>query len=139
MEDNRVKGIPLSGEDEFYPGQAYREPVERIARFEEAAKFLAGATATTSGLYLAAYKISMGKATSASFGWILPFLSWSISLILLVLVLLPAHYGHYKNDPPSIKAAFQRSGRMKYSFLFGGVFFFVTGILLAVLPFSKIL
>jgi hypothetical protein len=59
-----VEEIPSripSEEERYFYEQSYREPVESIARIEEVAKFMVGATATTSGLFLAAFKLSTGS------------------------------------------------------------------------------
>lgn len=47
--------------ERWYYERAYREPVEAIARIEEVAKFLVGATATTSGLFVAASKLGLSR------------------------------------------------------------------------------
>ena len=61
-------------EERFYHEQAYKEPVAAIARIEEVAKFLIGAATTTSGLYLAAFKLTPATRITADPVWILPYL-----------------------------------------------------------------
>ncbi|MBI2877011.1 MAG: hypothetical protein HYY20_09035 [Candidatus Tectomicrobia bacterium] len=83
---------PLTDEERYFFEHSYKEPVESIARIEETAKFLVGATATTSGLFLAAFKLSLGSQTVSSPAWFVPFLCWAISILGLVLVLFPQEY-----------------------------------------------
>ncbi len=130
--------IKLSPADKYYLEQAYKEPVERIGRIEDVAKFLAGATATTSGLYLAAYKIALDKQTTTTFIWFLPYVLWAVSLILFVLVLLPHRHPTLENDPGSWRDAFIDSGRRKYRRLIAGAAFFIFGILSGAWPFQHL-
>ena len=114
MTDDPIEDIvsaPLTEADRYYLEQAYKDPVERIGRIEDVAKFLAGATATTSGLYLAAFKITLGGGTVTAFAWFLPYLLWAVSLIFFVLVLLPFRHPTQENDPGSWRDAFIASGR----------------------------
>lgn len=132
MDDDHIEELPskkLTDRDKYYLEQGYKEPVERIGRIEEVAKFLAGATATTSGLYLAAYKIALGQQTVTALVWFLPYLLWAASLILFVLVLLPNKYPTYENNAESWRRAFLRCGKCKYWRLMAGAVFFILGIL----------
>ena len=46
MTDDPIEDLvsePLTEEDQFYLQQGYQDPVQRIARIEDVAKFLAGA------------------------------------------------------------------------------------------------
>ncbi len=79
----------LTAEEQFYLETAYKEPVESIKRIEETARFLVGAVATTSGLLVAALKVSVGTEPLGGSFWWMPFVLWCISIILLVFVLLP--------------------------------------------------
>ncbi len=97
----------------------------------------AGATATTSGLYLAAYKIALGDATSPAFLWLLPYLLWALSLVAFVLVLLPQSYATKENDPNSWRAAFLESGDRKYRRLMCGAVLFILGVLAGAYPFHS--
>jgi len=128
----------LTEEDQYYLQQGYQDPVQRIARIEDVAKFLAGATATTSGLYLAAFKIAFGARTAAAFPWLIPHLLWSAALILFVLVLLPQRHPTHQNDPASWKAAFIESGRRKHRRLLYGAILFILGILAGAYPFGNV-
>ncbi|CAN2042442.1 MFS transporter [Candidatus Magnetomoraceae bacterium gMMP-15] len=121
----------LTEEERYFYEQSYKEPVESIARIEEAAKFLVGATATTSGLFLAAFKISYGNQTAAGILWRLPFICWAISIITLVCVLLPQKYKVGKREPASWKKAFLKARKRKFIWLFAGACFFILGIILA--------
>ena len=56
----RLKSQRLTEEDKYFYERSFKEPVESTERIEEVAKFLVGATATTSGLFLAAFKDSEG-------------------------------------------------------------------------------
>ena len=141
MTDDQIEEIvssPLTDADRYYLEQAYKNPVERIGRIEDAAKFLAGATATTSGLYLAAYKIALGDAKSAAFLWLLPYLLWAGSLVSFVLVLLPRRFATKENDPGSWRAAFLQSGEWKYHRLMFGAALFILGILAGAYPFHSL-
>ena len=141
MTEDQIEEIvskPLSDADRYYLEQGYKDPVERIGRIEEAAKFLAGATATTSGLYLAAYKIALGDATNAAFFWLQPYILWAMSLVFFVLVLLPYRHPTKENDPNSWKEAFVESGKRKYLRLMIGAAFFILGILAGAFPFHAL-
>jgi hypothetical protein len=131
------RGRPLSAEEQYFHEQAYKEPVESIARIEEVAKFLVGATATTSGLFLAAFKLVLGKSSADSVVWLLPFVAWSMGIVALMLVLFPQRYGAGRNQPASWKEAFLRARRNKYVFLCVGAMFFVVGVLLALVPLGR--
>ena len=98
---------------------------------------MAGAAATTSGLYLAAFKIALGDETRTAFIWLLPYLLWAVSLIFFVLVLLPQRYPTLENDPGSWRRAFIDSGRRKYRRLAAGAGFFIFGILAGALSFGR--
>ena len=139
MNNDQIEDInsdSLSPSDIYYLERAYKEPVERIGRIEEAAKFLAGATAITSGLYLAAFKIALGDQTSQAIVWFLPYCLWAVSLILFVLVLLPQRYPTLENDPGSWRTAFVKTGKCKYRRLLLGAIFFILGIISGAWPFQ---
>ncbi len=141
MTDDPIRDLvstPLTDADRYYLEQAYKDPVERIGRIEEVAKFLAGATATTSGLYLAAFKIALGRETATAFFWFLPYLLWAVSLLCFVLVLLPHRHPTRENDPGSWRDAFIASGNRKYRRLMAGAVFFILGILTGALPFQQL-
>jgi hypothetical protein len=125
----------LTDADRYYLEQAYKDPVERIPRLEEAARFLAGATATTSGLFLAAFRIAYGRGTVTGLPWFLPFLFWSASLILFILVLTPRRYTTWPDDPRAIKTTFLAIARYKYLCLLLGTVCFIAGVLAGTLPF----
>ncbi|MEE8291789.1 MAG: hypothetical protein V3R80_09925 [Candidatus Tectomicrobia bacterium] len=134
-DDEHIEELParrLSEEEQYYFEHAYKEPVESISRIEEVAKFLVGATATTSGLFLAAVKISHGKEAIPGWEWLLPFLCWGGSICALVGVLFPQPYATGANEPASWKAAFRRARRVKYGVLTLGTLLFIAGILTAV-------
>ena len=124
---------PINDEEKYYLEQAQKEPVERLARLEDVAKFLIGATATISGLFLAAYKLATGKESPSggAFTLIVPFVLWSLSIAALLLVLLPLRYPAGKNEPASWKVAYQRAGTRKYRWLWVGALLFVAGLLTA--------
>jgi hypothetical protein len=133
--DETIEELParmLGEEEQYYFAQAYKEPVESIARIEEVAKFLVGATATTSGLFLAAVKISHGTQPIPGWVWLLPFLCWAGGICALIGVLFPYPYATGANQPATWKAAFQRVRWVKYGLLTVGTLFFIAGILTAV-------
>lgn len=121
----------MTGEENYYRERAYKEPVESIARIEEVAKFLIGATATTSGLFLAAFKLAARGNPAPGNLWVLPFSLWAAALMILVLVLLPQDYLVGQNEPASWKAAFLSARRRKYRRLLAGAIAFIAGILSA--------
>ncbi len=123
-----LRSRPLSDEDEFYYERSYKEPVESTERIEETAKFLIGATATASGIFLAAFKLSLGNQTVADAAYYAPFICWSLSLVALVLVLFPVEYTVGKSEPASWKVAFRKARQWKYGLLFVGAMLFVAGI-----------
>ena len=55
----------VSAEEKYFYEQSYKkiDPVESIARIEDVAKFLVGATATTSGLFLSAFNLVLGTSS----------------------------------------------------------------------------
>ncbi len=76
--------------------QRPRRNHQTTTRIEDTAKFLLGITAGTSGLYLSAYKLAMGKATVTGLLWSLPFLFWAAAIVLLILVIFPQKYETFK-------------------------------------------
>ena len=130
----RLKSQRLTEEDKYFYERSFKEPVESTERIEEVAKFLVGATATTSGLFLAAFKLSLGQNAAASFAWYVPFLCWAASIVALVLVLLPRKYKAGESEPQSWKKAYLAARDRKYRYLLGGALLFVAGILSAVWP-----
>ena len=135
-----VEKIPSripSEEERYFYEQSYREPVESIARIEEVAKFMVGATATTSGLFLAAFKLSTGSETVSGLSWYIPFLCWGASIVASVLVLFPQKYETGKDEPDSWKNAFIRARKHKFRWLFVGALLFVIGIISAIYPFTQ--
>ena len=121
--------------ERWYYERAYREPVEAIARIEGVAKFLVGATATTSGLFVAASKLALGDGGAQHGIWILPFGAWSLGILCQLLVLFPYRYRVGRNQPASWRDAFERARGIKYALLLAGGVFFIGGLLLAALPF----
>ena len=128
---------PLTDEERYFFEHSYKEPVESITRIEEAAKFLVGATATTSGLFLAAFKLSLGDKTVSDPAWFVPFICWAISILAFILVLFPETYRTGSGEPASWKKAFLQARKRKFRWLFVGTAFFVAGILSAVYPFAR--
>ncbi len=131
----RLPSQSLTLEDEYYLEQAYKDPVESAARIEETAKFLIGATATSSGLFAAACKLSLGKGTVTSITWFLPFLLWALSILVLVFVLLPHRYKVVRNAPAQYRAAMLEARDRKWRRLVVGAILFIIGLLCATIPF----
>ncbi|MCP4118081.1 MAG: hypothetical protein GY737_22300 [Desulfobacteraceae bacterium] len=125
----------LTDEEEYYYEQSWKEPVEGIARIEEMAKFLVGSAAGTSGLFLAASKLSLGSKPVSESVWFIPFVFWGLSIVAFIFVLLPRIYPHGRNEPAAIKAAFIKARKEKYYFLITGTFLFIAGILTGFGPF----
>ncbi|MDP8207243.1 MAG: hypothetical protein P9L92_11310 [Candidatus Electryonea clarkiae] len=121
-------------EELFFYEQSYKEPVESISRIEETAKFLVGAVTTVTGLFLAALKLSHGKETVTGLTWYLPFLLWSVSIILLLLVLIPREYKYGKSIPAAYRDALIKARNWKYGWLMFGAALFIAGLLSAVFP-----
>src|SRR5262249_33719079 len=69
-----IPSRPLTDEEQYFYERSYKELVESIPRIEDVAKFLIGATATTSGLFLAAFKLARGDKTVTEAFWLAPFL-----------------------------------------------------------------
>jgi hypothetical protein len=132
-----MQSRPPTAEEQFYLEQEYRDPVEGIARIEETAKFLVGATATTSGLFLAAAKLTAGSpaaSASAPPGMVgfAPFLFWAAGLLALLLVLLPQPYRTGEREPASWKRACIRARWKKYRWLVAGALLYVLGTATAI-------
>ncbi len=71
-ENDRIEEISsrsMTDEEHYYYELSYKDPAETTTRIEETAKFLIGITSATSGLYLSACKLAMGKATVSSVIW----------------------------------------------------------------------
>ena len=129
---------PITPEESYYLEFATKEPVDSLARLDEVAKFLIGASATTSGLFVAAFKLVLGEKTTvpgpAGFA---PFLLWAASILALLRVLVPHWYPTGKNEPASWKAAVLQVRMRKYRWLQVGAWLFVLGIMAAVYPLVK--
>ncbi len=130
-----IEDIPsrrLTREEEMYRDVALQELVKSLDRLEEVAKFLIGATATASGLLIAALKIAQGtEDPSTGLGGLLPFLLWSLSLVSCLLVLAPRAYQTGRHQPSSWKAAVVAARQWKFHWLTCGMIFFILGILSA--------
>jgi len=112
---------PLTAREKYYYEQSYQELV-------------AGAAATTSGLYVAKAKLALGAEKGAGLLWLAPFACWGASLICLILVLLPQEYLTTQNTPAAWEQAFRQARKTKYRWLLTGAVLFIAGILAAVLP-----
>ena len=125
-------------EDTYYLEFALKEPVDSLARLDDIAKFLIGASATTSGLFVAAYKLALGEKTlvpgPAGFA---PFLLWAASILALLCVVAPQTYATGKNEPASWRHAVLQARARKYRWLWIGAWLFILGILAAVYPLVK--
>ncbi|MCP4351270.1 MAG: hypothetical protein GY795_37880 [Desulfobacterales bacterium] len=138
-EQTEIEELPsrsVTDEDRYYEELLYKDPVETTTRTEETAKFLLGITAGTSGLYLSAYKLAMGKATVSGLVWFAPFFFWAFSIISLVLVIFPQKYETYKDEPASLKRAVLKARDRKYRRLFAGTLFFIFGIFSCIFTFT---
>jgi hypothetical protein len=139
MQNNDIEEVvsrPLSDEERYYAEQYYKEPVESLKRVEETAKYLIGTSSATSGLYLAAFKLSFGDVKVHPV-WLIPFLCWAAAILLLIVVLLPRKYETGKNEPASFKAAFQEAHVYKFRRLMFGAACFILGILSAAMLFIR--
>ncbi len=137
MQNNDIEEIvarPMTDEQRYYVEQFYKEPVESLGRIEETAKFLIGTSSATSGLYLAAFKMAFGEAKDHIVG-LIPFICWSLAIILLILTLLPRKYETGKNEPASYKKAFQDAHHYKFQRLMFGAVCFILGIITAAMRF----
>lgn len=134
QDDLLLPGREPTEEEKYYYERSYKEPVESIARIEEVAKFLVGATATTSGLFVAASKLALGDDRAQDTIWLLPFIAWSLGILFQLLVLFPRRYDVGRNQPDSWRTAFLRVQTIKYGLLLTGGTFFVGGLFLAALP-----
>ena len=133
-EEEVISSRALTAEEQYYLEHAYKDPVESLARIEETAKFMLGATATTSGLFVAAFKLALGESSASGRLWFAPFILWAAAMLALVLVLLPQSYAVGRNEPAAWKAACIQARTRKYRYLCCGTALFVVGILIAALP-----
>ena len=137
-ESELLPSRPITPEESYYLEFATKEPVDSLARLDEVAKFLIGASATTSGLFVAAFKLVLGEKTTvpgpAGFA---PFLLWAASILALLCVLVPHWYPTGKNEPASWKAAVLQVRMRKYRWLQIGAWLFILGIMAAVYPLVK--
>lgn len=133
--EDPLEDIPsrrLTREEEMYRDMALQEPVKSIDRLEEVAKFLIGATATASGLLIAALTIAQGTTNpSTGIRGLVPFLLWSLSLVSCLLVVAPRTYQTGRHQPSSWKAAVVSARQRKFHCLTFGMIFFILGILSA--------
>lgn len=139
-DDDQIEELtssPLSDEEQYFYERSYKELVESIPRIEEVAKFLVGATATTSGLFLAAIKLARGDNTVSELFWFVPFICWSLSILALILVLLPRHYETGRAEPASWQDAFVHARQWKYHWLMTGAVFFIAGLLSSLYPLTR--
>ena len=137
MQNNDIEEIvsrPITEEERYYAEQYYKEPIESLKRIEETAKYLIGTSSATSGLYLAAFKLSFGDA-KFQIVWLIPFICWASAIIFLILTLLPQKYDTGKNEPASYKKAFQEAHHYKFRRLMIGAVCFILGILTAAMLF----
>lgn len=128
---------PLTDEDQYFHERSYKELVESIPRIEEVVKFLVGATAPTSGLFLAAIKLARGDNTVSELFWFVTFSCWSLSIRELILVLLPSHYETGRAEPASWRDAFVQARHWKYHWLMTDAVFFIVGLLSARYPLTR--
>jgi hypothetical protein len=125
-------------EDTYYLEFAIKEPVESLARLDDIAKFLIGASATTSGLFVATYKLALGeKAIVAGPAGFAPFLLWAASILVLLRVVVPQQYATGRNEPASWRVAVLQARTRKYRWLQAGTWLFILGIMAAVYPLVK--
>ena len=137
-ESEALASRKVTDEERYFLEFATKEPVDSLARLDEVAKFLIGASATTSGLFLAAFKLVLGeKATVPGPAGFAPFLLWAASILALLRVLLPHRYPTGRNEPASWKAAVLQARTRKYRWLQVGAWLFILGILAAVYPLVK--
>ncbi|MEE8587351.1 MAG: hypothetical protein V3T83_21130 [Acidobacteriota bacterium] len=138
-DEELIQSVPVTDEDRFYLEQLYKEPVESLARIEDTAKFLAGATATTSGVFLAAVKLASGAAggAAASVLWFLPVVLWVVAILLFVRVLVPRRFSVGERDPSSIKRALLELRESKYRLLQVGTWLFLGGLVSAAVLFFQ--
>jgi hypothetical protein len=129
---SKQRGRMPNSEEAYFMEASYKNTVESIRGIEDAAKFFVGATATTSGLFLAASKLSFGEAVNPSTYWMLPFISWAIAIIFHVLVLFPLRYRAETHLPLAMKAAFLRAQKIKYVFLSLGAICFIFGLIASI-------
>jgi hypothetical protein len=137
-ESEALPSRKVTDEERYLLDFATKESVDSLARLDEVAKFLIGATATTSGLFLAAFKLVLGeKATVPGPAGFAPFLLWAASILALLRVLLPHRYPTGRNEPASWRDAVRQARTRKYRWLQVGAWLFIFGILAAVYPLVK--
>ena len=135
MSDDSVErraSSSLTDEQRYYLEREYKEPVEATARLEEVARFLVGATATTSGLFAAAYKVALGTAAQAGWRLLTPFLLWGVGLVAFLFVLIPERYEVATKEPAAWRRAYGAARDRKWRRLLYGTAFFIAGLIAAV-------
>ncbi len=125
-----LHSVPVTDEDRYYLERLYKEPVESLARIEDAAKFLGGAAATTAGVFLAAIKLTAGPSSVARIWW-LPVLLWVVSLLVFVRILVPRRFSVRERDPASVKRMLLKARDSKYRLLWAGTLLFIGGLVSA--------
>jgi hypothetical protein len=137
-ESEALPSRPLTPEERYYLEFATKEPVDSLARLDDIAKFLLGASATTSGLFVAAFKLVLGeKITVPGPAGFIPFLLWAASMLALLRVVVPQRYPTGRNEPASWHAAVLQVRIRKYRWLQIGAWLFILGIMAAVYPLVK--
>ena len=118
----------LSAEEQYFYERSYQEPAEGAGRIEEAAKSLATATAAVSGLFLSAFKLTLGDDKPEGLAWLVPFVFWTLSFAALIFVLLPQRYPAGKSEPDAWRRAFEEARDRKYRRLVWGAALLMAGI-----------
>jgi hypothetical protein len=137
-ESEELPSRPMTPEESYYLEFATKEPVDSLARLDDIAKFLIGASATTSGLFVAAFKLVLGeKTTVPGLAGFAPFLLWAASILALLRVVVPHRYLTGRNEPASWQAAVHQARTRKYRWLQVGAWLFILGIMAAVYPLMK--
>lgn len=121
----------MTDEEAFYLKMAYEEPVESLGRLEETARFLMTVAASTSGLFVAALKLSLQQGERLDPWWFAPFALWAAAVACLVVVLVPRTYTHGRNEPADIRSTIVRIRQFKYRWLVAGAAAFVAGVIAA--------
>lgn len=125
-----LEASPPTDEETYYLQRYYQAPVENLAKIEDIAKFLIGATATVSGLCAAAVKLihSSSPPAPGDSRWLTPFVLWALSIAVLVITLFLHRYKlETERTPDECRKAFIDARKWKWWTLAAGTLLFIAG------------
>jgi hypothetical protein len=122
-----IRATSASSEDSSWIDFQLKERQSSLQRLEDAAKFLSGLASVSLTIMLSVNKSAFDQF-SQSLTLKIGVLSWLISIVLTLGVVLPFRYNYIENSADSIKKMNQIVRRTKYALLTLGALFYLAGI-----------